>query len=107
MHRHESDFVYQFRAIGEDISQSPNKSDLLPVFSTFTKRKSMSFQPGEFVSPLESLVFDTYLDTAQSDRDAAEELALWVCSLLFVSYEKAWRHSKIITIISEQCAIHF
>ncbi|KAI9259606.1 hypothetical protein BDA99DRAFT_552047 [Phascolomyces articulosus] len=36
-----------------------------------------SYGLSEFGSPLDSLVFDTIVDTEQSERDAAEELALW------------------------------
>ncbi|KAI7850922.1 hypothetical protein BDC45DRAFT_572597 [Circinella umbellata] len=36
-----------------------------------------SYGLSDFGSPLDSLVFDTIVDTEQTERDAAEELALW------------------------------
>ena len=43
-----------------------------------------SYGLSDFGSPLDSLVFDTIVDTEQTERDAAEELALWVHYYLFL-----------------------
>lgn len=84
-------------------SDSPRPAaDELPFSTCWTSSSTtMSFQSEEFVSPLDSLVFDTYLDTTQSDREAAEELALWVRTLFVRLLSKLCFISKRTVIILE------